>query len=250
MSGDTVTLALDGDVYLGDFAKAIQGLQSLISALEKEVARGANIEWGVDSLERSSAIATCRGVSASPEAVERVTEAYLAAGRAREQGSPVPFGEPVKTALGSIASIIDGRVRSIRLETADGEAILQSPESRASPVALRVAFGAVTGRIQTLSSRGGLRFTLYDLVNDKAISCYLGEGQEETLRGLWGSIAIVEGSVTRDAVTGRALAVRRVTRVVPKREVEAGSYRLAMGAVPKPPKADSPEVIIRRLRDA
>lgn len=250
MTSDTITLALEGEVYLDDFAEAITGLRRLVSELAKELLNDAKIEWSIDALERSSAIATIRGHSEAPEAVEQVTNAYLAAGRAEEQGLPLPYSQPVRNALKAITHVLNGRVRAIRFETAEGEATLQSAEAKASGPPLIGAYGAASGRIQTLSNRDGLRFTLYDLVHDRAISCYLAPGQQETMRGLWGSIATVEGWVSRDRTTGRAVSVRRVTKVVPKQEVEPGSYRLALGAVPKPTEAEPPEVIIRRLRDA
>lgn len=103
--------------------------------------------------------------------------------------------------------------------------------------------------MQTLSSRGSLRFTLYDLVFDKAVSCYLEPGHEETMRGVWGKLASVEGWVTRDTLTGRPISVRRITSVQPRREVEPGSFREARGAVRAGPDAERPEVAIRRMRD-
>lgn len=250
MASDTITLALEGDVYLDDFSSALDGLQRLVLALASQVAKGSKVEWAVDALERASSIVTVRGHSAIPEAVENVVHAYLDVGRAEEQGLPTPYGRPVRDALAAITGILNGRVYAARLETAEGEAILQSAERKSAARPVVSSYGAVSGRIQTLSSRGGLRFVLYDLVYDKAISCYLASEQEELMRGMWGRLATVEGWVTRDRTSGKALSVRRVTRVAPKREVEPGSYRLAVRAVPKPEEAESPEAIIRRLRDA
>lgn len=102
--------------------------------------------------------------------------------------------------------------------------------------------------MQTLSSRGGLRFTLYDLLHDKAVSCYLAEGYEEIMRDLWGKIATVEGLVTRDPLSGRPLAVRQITTVTPKPDLPI-SYRDARGAAPSLTGL-LPEHPIRRLRDA
>ena len=50
----------------------------------------------------------------------------------------------------------------------------------------RVSIGAITGRVQTLSNRAGLRFNLYDTLFDKAVACYLALGQEEFMREAWG----------------------------------------------------------------
>ena len=45
-----------------------------------------------------------------------------------------------------------------------------------------VTYGAIEGRVQSLSQRKGLRFTLYYQEFDRAVSCYLSEGQEERMR--------------------------------------------------------------------
>ena len=82
-----------------------------------------------------------------------------------------------------------------------------------TPTLQPVAYGGVTGRIQTLSSRGGLRFTLFDTLFDRAVSCYLAEGQEELMRDVWGRMAVVEGLVTRDRATGRPQVIRSVRGV-------------------------------------
>lgn len=83
---------------------------------------------------------------------------------------------------------------------------------------------------------------------DKAVSCYLAEGYEEIMRGVWGKIATVEGLVTRDPLSGRPLAVRHITKVTPKPDRRI-SYRDARGAAPSLTGL-TPEDAIRRLRDA
>jgi hypothetical protein len=106
--------------------------------------------------------------------------------------------------------------------------------------------------VQTLSSRGGLRFTLYDTLNDRAVSCYLAEDfDQEHMRDVWGRRAIIEGWVKRDATSGRPLTIRRVSNVVVRPETEpGGSYREARAAVPLSDSTLLPELVIRRLRDA
>jgi hypothetical protein len=104
----------------------------------------------------------------------------------------------------------------------------------------------VRGRVQTLSSRGRLRFTLYDALYDKAVSCYLAEGQEDIMRDAWGHVALVEGWVTRDPATDRPLSIRGIERVTLLPEGDPHGYRRARGAVLG---RELPEAIIRRLRD-
>lgn len=250
MPSDTVTLALDGQIPLGGFAEAMDGFRTLIDALTKEVAKGVAVEWTIDDLEVGSALATIRGESDAPEVVASVAAAYLVVGRAVEVGAPIPYSQSVQSAATSILRVLNGKITAVRFETAEGEAIVQSQRSSSSPIKPVAAFGAVLGRVQALTSRGSLRFTLYDLVYDKAVSCYLDSGREETMREVWGRLATVEGWLTRDASTGRPLALRRVSDVQPFREAEPGSFRRAKGAINLAPDAGSAEAIISRMRDA
>ena len=115
---------------------------------------------------------------------------------------------------------------------------------------LMSAYGAVEGRIETLTRRKGLRFTLYDTLNDKAVSCYLEEGHEVLMRGAWGRRAIVEGWVGRDPVTGRPLTIRRVRHIEILSDAESGTYRRARGVVPVGADGLSAEDAVRRVRNS
>jgi len=112
------------------------------------------------------------------------------------------------------------------------------------------AYGAVEGRVQTVTSRRGLRFTLYDSLYDHAVSCYLGEKQEELMRGVWGRRAVVEGWISRDPISGRPVAIRRIFNVTVLPDVAPGSYEKARGALPYDPADVAPEERVRQVRDA
>lgn len=249
MAIDTVTLRLGGEVPLAQFAIAVSRFDVLVRALSKEIASDAAIEWLVDDLEWSSAIATVRGHSEMPSAVRRVVVAYGDVGGALAAGQPIPFSSTVAEAARAITSVLNGRVKSVDFETALAEytIVAAAPKPTVAPVVQ--AYGAVTGRIQTLTNRGSLRFTLYDLLYDRAVSSYLQEGREEIMRDAWGRLAVVEGLVQRDAVSGRPLSIRQVTAVTPVEEGAPTDYLQARGAAPSL-SGLSPEAAIRRLRDA
>jgi len=250
MADTTVTLVLEGEVPLKAFAQAMDGFSSLVASLSEEVGDGARIDWRIESLEASSALATAQGLSDIQSAVDKVVHAFLEVGEAEEHGTPIPYSPKVKRAAEKIASVLNGKVSAVRFETAEGEATLYSRSEPVPEHRLLRAHGAVTGRVQTLSNRGTLKFTVFDLLNDRAVSCYLDPDREELMRGVWGRIATVEGWVTRDARTGRPLSVRRVARVMTRPEVEPGSFRGAAGAVPARSGSLSAEAAIRQLRDA
>lgn len=262
MADDTLTLALDGDVSLSEFADAILHFDHLVHALAR-AEDAKHVLWIVADLEVGSALATARGVAIDEQPdervqseISRVVAGYLRVGLSLEQGSPIPYEQDVAAEAEAIAAVINGTVRAVRFETAEAEATITSPTPKiadpagapASITSKQATYGAVEGRVQTLSSRGRLRFTLYDTLHDKAVSCYLAEGHEEEMRDVWGKRAVIEGKVTRDPETGRPLAVREITGVEVLSEVGPGSYRDLRGI--SPARGLSAEEAIRRLRDA
>lgn len=257
---DTATLALSGEaVAFEDFAKAIAKFYDLISSLSSEA--GGDVSWVVYDLQRSSAVATIKGLGA-PERIERVVKAYLDVGNAIAQRAPIPFSPKVQNAAKGLTAILKHNVDAIRFENAERDVTITRGmernlsfkghlEAKFIPVAPQTplsAFGSVEGRIQTLTNRGGLRFTLYDTLHDKAVSCYLKEGFEIVMRDAWGKLAAVAGLVSRDPGNGRPLTIRQVSDVSIRPEV-SGSFRDARGCSP-PLTNMSPEEAIRKLRDA
>jgi hypothetical protein len=111
-------------------------------------------------------------------------------------------------------------------------------------------FGAVEGRIQTVSNRGSLHFVLYDRVNDKAVSCYLKEDQRDWMNAAWDRLAVVQGWVKRDPNTGRPQTIRHIRAIRFLDELPRGAWRQAEGALHGIGRDELPEVTIRRLRDA
>jgi hypothetical protein len=253
MALETVTFALEGDVSLEQFSSGVQHFAGLMKALSND-ADAANLRWAVVGLEVSSAIATVEAVRENGyrvDQVEQVVRSYLEVGEALAAGETIPFPPPVQKEARALAGILQMGVRSIRFETAEADAIIEEAPARPPTSEASADYGAVTGRVQSLSSRAGLRFTLFDLLHDRAVSCYLAEGNEDLMRGVWDMVATVEGLVSRDRVTGRPIAVRQITDVsVVRDEGEPDGYRRARGAQLRVAGDPAAEERIRRLRDA
>ena len=238
MPDDTVTLALDGDVPLEEFARTMGRFAELVNALSAEVG-SPGLDWVVDDLQVSSAVATVRS-SSDTQAAQKVIHAYTAVGSALENHTPVKVSRRVRRAVNKVVSIQDKRVRAVRFETAEKDSVIptgqsetprllfapkskattattviESPSGALAAITPSPSFGSIQGRIQTLSNRGALRFTVYDLLYDKAVGCYISEGRKELLRNAWGRLASIEGLVTRDPINGRPLAVRQVRKISP-----------------------------------
>jgi len=256
MAKDTITFALNGEVTLHDFSTGVAELFNLVHGLGKDVAPNKKIEWFIAGLEAGSAIATIRGEAideATVTDVEKVVDAYMDVGRAVQQGKQISYSKATKKAIRNLMGVINGRVKSMRFENIEDDVeIFKTPEifkQLKKTEILKEALGAVRGRVQSMTNRGQLRFTLYDLIDDRAISCYLASGSEDIMREAWGKVAMVEGVVRRDPETGLATTVRGVRdmRIVP--EYKRGQWREALGAAPNFLENELPEDVIRKARD-
>ncbi len=249
MASDTATLALNGEIFLEDFVSAIEQFQKLMVGLECAVVGSERIEWRIEGLESGSAIITLRGAADSnPQEVRSVVRAYETVAKTASRGQPIPFGEAVRKPLARLRSLVNGRITSLRLETDRFDAELTGQEATKATTGKSV-YGAVEGRVQSLSSRGLLRFTLYDAADDYAISCYLRDGSEDVMRNAWGRLVSVEGRIKRNPETGRVSTVRDVTETGVIILEEDGDWRDAIGCAPALVGPLSPEEAIRRGRD-
>lgn len=246
MADNTMTLALDGNVPLREFAIAIEHFAGLIDALASHMQAKDGVEWIIDDLVKRSAIATVRGESKNPQKVAQVIQGFAAVATALQTDVSIPYSNRVRTHANQIRAIINHQVTAVRFETATSDIVLTD---NPTPLLLPAAYGAVEGRIQTLTNRVSLRFTLFDAFYDRAVSCYLEEGNEEIVLGAWGHMASIEGIVARDPDTGRPVAIRGITSVETLLD-DMPHYHEARSILQVHDGAPSPEEIIRKLRDA
>jgi hypothetical protein len=245
MTAETLTFEIGGTVMVDQLATGVSLFHRLVSALTADT----GVQWVVEDLQSGSAVVTLEGHSETPHEVERVVLSYADVGRALEDQEYLTYQPPVKRVAEQIRSFAE-TVEAVRFQTAEADyTVITGKNSKISPK-LTVSIGSVTGRIQTVSNRGRLRFNLYDSTFDRAVGCYLQNGQEELVREVWGRRASVSGRVTRESDTGRALAVRDILEVEILKDIAPGSYRLARGAVSLEPGSESALEVIRRLRDA
>lgn len=250
MSDRNLTLTLGGQVPLGLFAETMPRFQRLIDLLTQEVSRDAGIAWVVEELTVGSTVVTIRGEAEHLEAVERVGRAYTVVGRALERHQVIPYSPQIAQAAQSITQVLDGQITSIQFEALTEVATITAGVSTDQAGGVIGAWGSVEGRVETLTSRRRLGFTLYDSRNDRAVSCHLNPEQADLMRPAWGHRVIVQGWVRRDSTSGRPVSINPVRSVEVLPEVEPGSYRRARGVAPAAPGQPAPEIPIRRLRDA
>jgi hypothetical protein len=251
MHDNTLTLALVGEATLGEFTRAMRHFQNLVELLSHELADGHEITWMLEDLQYGSAIATIAGVSSEETPVLKVIGGYAEVGRALERRALISFSEAVAHEAHKLTELVGGDIISLRFETATTEATIYGPYADAhglKPSTL-TALGSVKGVIQAISSRGRLRFSLYDSLFDKQVSCYLQAGQEDLMREMWGKTVEVRGLITREPDRGRPTAIREITSIEPVEVSERGDYRLARGIFAWVAGDEPAEVSIRRARD-
>lgn len=254
MSDESVTLRLGGSVTVDDFVARATSWLGILRSITDEAGLGSHVTWQLAGLDYGSAIVTAEPLPDSPEVARvlpRLVSDYLDSARAVRDGFPSDGRRSLRLVRELAAEATPDS--EITFETPEAEVIFIGGTKAAAEVVApesAAALGTVRGRIETVSQRGRLRFTLYDLTSDRAVICYVEPDKEELLRNVWGHLADVTGLVSRDPRTDRALSVRRVTSIDLVREPTTQAFLRARGAVPALPDALPSEELIRIVRDA
>ena len=252
MQNDTLTFALDGQVTIDTLVKSVVELRRVVSGLSREVAPGANLSWIVEDLRGGSMAVEMRGASetgASLSDVEAVSDAWLTLGRQMAEGSEPTYSMDVIRSCRELRRIAHSGGNRMTIGNTIDDVVIRTDGQSQTPAPTR-SYGSVTGRIQTISSRRSLKFTLYELRTDVAVQCYLGSGQQELMRERWGRLACVRGTLTRDFDTGLPLSVRQITDIEIMTDLPAYRFEQARGVSPWRPGDTPAEEMIRELRDA
>lgn len=252
MPDTTLSLALEGDVTLDQFSEAVNHFQKLILQLTQETSADVKIEWDLEDLQYGSAIMTVAGRAEHDEVVLRVVEAFEQVGNALQLHEPIPYSRNVARHAEALTKLINGGIRSVRLSTAKQESIIYGlfDAKKLGAVKPMVSFGTVKGRVQSISNRGKLRFTIYDSTFDKPVNCFIKEDRQQMLTDIWDKVVFVSGRVTRQPDTGQPVSVREISLIDLIPIIEPGSYRKARGILANGEISEPAEISIRRLRDA
>ena len=249
MLEETLTIDVQGSVSLDDFASVIGAFRTLINALTTELVGKGAITWELDDLQYGSAIATVRGANLiHPDGPERVARGYIEVGLALQHFYPIPYGEQVQRAAHEVATKIRRSITGIRFETKETDAVIPKSRVQQPPPPMVMRLGRVRGQVEAMSRRRTLRFTLYDSIFDRPVSCYLAPEQHAQMLDIWGKRVVVDGLVGRDPMTFYPVTVRQISRIKILEDVPVGTYALARGIL-TPHTEEPPELRIRRMRD-
>jgi hypothetical protein len=234
MKNVDLTLALDGEVTLEDFSRAMQRFREIVVGLENEVAPGAHINWVIEDLKKKCAIAKIRGVATTRDdiaSIGRVRRAYTELGRKAAQGEALTNTETVVQAVVGLRRLINGRVKAVRLESEKKTYVIKKT-TIITPMRAHwdtETFGGARGRVQSISDRQYLHFTLYDYNDDRPITCSYPSGNRDRMRKIWGKLVYVEGIVTRDVDTDLVSSIRDISSIEVLKERKPHAWREALG---------------------
>lgn len=113
MTYDTITIELNGNILLDDFAQTMHHLDHLIQSLTRNVGDNAAIVWEVEELRSGSAVATIRGTCENMEPVERVVSAYHTIGQCVSTQKPLPYANEIQQKVTSLFNAHPERIKTL-----------------------------------------------------------------------------------------------------------------------------------------
>lgn len=250
MEKDTLIISLEGEVSLDDFSITMRRFNALVTALSEEVAKNTKIDWHIEELSAGSATAAVRGVCEDMIFVERTVDAYEIMGSKMEKGEEIPYPKTISDKAKAITKILNGNITAIQFSTIDKDNYITSASLKGKNVkSIKYSLGSIRGTVESLTMRTKLYFTLWDSLFDKAVKCYYSQGEQETMREIWGKRVEVSGRIGRNPENGYPITIRDIFNVKLLSDITPGSYRNARGVIPWNVGDEKPENMIRRLRN-
>lgn len=112
------------------------------------------------------------------------------------------------------------------------------------------SYGAITGDLQTLSSRKGNLFVVYDHIFDKGVRCLFPESMQDEVQQHWNHRVRVEGVITRYRESGIPITIRNIKSIQRVGPHPGDDYRRARGVLRGVLADDvSIEDLVREMRD-
>ncbi len=255
----TLTVQFDGhDLSTGALIAALSRFDAVLHNAAKTVLKGtgAPSEWKVHALSYNSPLRLEAEPKLEPRfetrrtvIVERVRG--LISGRQR---NPSPAE---KKAVDSLRAVLNGKITGVVVSTRSGDATLRPLPPKVAEEKQQVdnasfmerpVLGTVSGRAYVVNIRKDLLFELDDPKSGNVVLCYLEPQQRAWLDGLLGQMVEVDGLISRDAVSGKPIAVRSITRIEERELVAAGAFDQIPGLFKDRLNVESDEAV-RRIRN-
>jgi len=251
-----LTLQIEGHPDITEFTSFVSSSSGLIKALTTAVIPRPQKHKKVRWFPTRASINGATSVSYEAKTENhsnfaRIEEAFFQVGEALRKGEDIPYTHMVAKSAQKLRKIVsdEGNVRSLVFLNREKETIVKSNYQKDDKTSVATSYDEVRGQIETISSRKGLRFILYDTHFDKAVTCYL-DNHEDTidLTKYFDKEVRVMGLVTRDLENDQPIKIRSIQEIT---IVERPRYnwREASGIIQFPSDM-TPESFIRSLRDA
>lgn len=249
-----LTLQLVGNHDIDGFASFITNSRYLIKSLSSSAVKGhrrqANkLHWYPVSANVNGSIqVTYTAETQNQDSFEQFQDAFFQVGNALRSGDTIDYSHAVEKYANSLRKVVSGENDSLVFMNEELETVIK-PEYKSLDKKIAISsYGQVTGKIETISSRHGLRFILYDSFFDRAVTCYVNnEKDEKLLADNFLKVVTVSGLVTRDPENDRPFRVTKINHIAQIKHL-AYTWQDAQGII-QLPKDIAPEEYIRKLRD-
>jgi hypothetical protein len=183
---DCLSLDLKGDLSLDKFEKAVAAFFDLIKEVTKEaLTEKQRIRWTV-TVRSGSAIVNAvphfeESVADQAKQILRAVPAGIRALESGAQAMPKMFTREAVRAvkiLGGLRGMKGNDVTDVRIRSASVKSRITTKSVAAVDAMIggqRQSYGAIEGKMQTITERGGFRFVVYDSLHDHRVDCFIEE---------------------------------------------------------------------------
>lgn len=208
---------------LAQFTSTLGQLSSALQEIDRAavVERAERPKWVVEDLSHEGLFYTVRLTARpsrrrDPESLLRPVSALVEGARELQAEPELPpfYSEATVNRLLKVAEPKDG-IREVSLATVNGtvgdrvglnDALIE--HARSAVREAEVSIGSITGTLDVISTRArqGVRVSIFDPVNRRAVTGTASVSLSDNLRKFWGHRVTVRGRITRNA-RGQAIRV-------------------------------------------
>ena len=202
-----VVLYLDGRISARRFRQAVTAFLDFVEEITTHAAGRPNaVEWVISAKGGSINLAARPEAIGSRAPTKKVVRSVASGMRllARRAQRPQHFTNKALRRLRTLSSVAaDKQVKTVQIRVDSQEIALKGDVADHLGILLETPvkdYGAIEGRLQTLSERGGFHFAVYDDLTDEAIRCEVPKDRAEEAWKSFGKRVTVSGEVKYDKI--------------------------------------------------
>ncbi len=253
-SENEVTFKFYGNPTIDEYAYFVSNSRHLVksvtaSSVKNNRRQPNKLHWYPSNASvNGSVLITYSALTQNQDSFERFQDAFFRVGDALRTGEEIGFTHRVEKYAQNLRKVIKDEDDTLVFENQTHETVIKPDYRPASNPSAVSAYDEVKGTIETISSRHGLRFILYDAIFDRAVTCYVdSEEDERMLAENFRELVTVNGLVSRDPETDRPLKITKIRNIC-KVAQRKYSWRDVEGII-KLSSEMTPERYVREVRD-